>query len=106
MGDVVVQIVDNILMHDEAAEREQRAFLAEEKHEEPEICDQEATSPSPIPSSEPDPVVKTVASQEQSALESCLATDVHFYKSKRKRGERKAGSVVWSKRCSGEPDSQ
>lgn len=107
-----MQILDNILLHDEAAETEKSAFQStcnqppEEKHKEPETCDEEGTNPCPISSSEPDPVVKTVVSQEQSALQSCLASDVHFPRNKRKRGERKAGSVVWSKRCSGEPDSQ
>lgn len=41
-----------------------------------------------------------------STVESCLGLDVNFPRNKRKRGERKTGSDVWSKKCSGEPGSQ
>ena len=41
-----------------------------------------------------------------STVESCLGLDVNFPRNKRKRGERRTGSDVWSKKCSGEPGSQ
>ncbi|POO02034.1 elongation factor [Trema orientale] len=113
-GDSSEDIVDNVLLHDEAAEGEENTFQrltnqSQENHQqEPEICGQEALNPSgSIPSSEqPDPMLNGVAHHEQSTLTSCLASDVHFPRGKRKRGERKAGSVVWNKRCSGDTDSQ
>lgn len=101
---------------------------ATEMHQEPEIGEQESTNLPLIPKSEPltvplipksEPLIvplipksepltleKSVGPQEQSTLKTCLASDVNFPKNKRKRGERKAGSVGWSKRSSGEPDSQ
>ena len=66
----------------------------------------ESTNPSPIPTSEPNHATKSIMSQEQSTLRSCLAPDICFSKNKRKRGERKAGSGGWSRKHSGEPDSQ
>ena len=109
-----LQIVDNVLLHDEAAEGEKNTIQRVNNHsqenqqQEPEICGQEAMNLScSIPSSEqPDSTLNGVVPHEQSSLKSCLASDVHFPRSKRKRGERKAGSVVWNKRCSGDTDSQ
>ena len=76
-------------------------------HQEPEIGEQEeSTNLSLIPTSEPLTVEKSVGSQEQSTLKSCLASDVQFPRNKRKRGERKAGSVGWNKKSSGETESQ
>ncbi|KAK7822898.1 hypothetical protein CFP56_036012 [Quercus suber] len=117
-----VMIVDSVLVHAEAAEAERHTFKiignqATEMQQEPEIGEQESTNLPLIPKSEPlivplipksEPltVEKSVGPQEQSTLKTCLASDVNFPKNKRKRGERKAGSVGWSKRSSGEPDSQ
>ncbi|KAM1925416.1 hypothetical protein ACFX13_032695 [Malus domestica] len=108
-GDSSEDIVDNVLIHNEAAEAEKRAFQMindqpKEEHQQPEKDLQEAVFPTP--QSEPAPSAEAAVPQEQSTLESCLASDVNFHRNKRKRGERKAGSVVWSKKCSGEPDSQ
>ncbi|XP_068318594.1 uncharacterized protein [Pyrus communis] len=108
-GDSSEDIVDNVLTHNEAAEAEKRAFQMindqpKEEHQQPEKDLQEAVFPTP--QSEPAPSAEVAVPQEQSTLESCLASDVNFPRNKRKRGERKAGSVVWSKKCSGEPDSQ
>lgn len=53
-----------------------------------------------------DGVAKTGISQEHSALTSCLSSDVHFPKNKRKRGERKAGAGNWNRQLPTEqPDS-
>lgn len=49
---------------------------------------------------------KASTSQEQSTLKSCLASEIHFPKNKRKRGERKASSGGWNRKMPGEPDSQ
>ncbi|KAF3968379.1 hypothetical protein CMV_007716 [Castanea mollissima] len=132
-GDSCEDIVDSVLVHTEAAEAERHTFKmignqATEMQQEPEIGEQESTNLPLIPKSEPltvplipksEPLIvplipksepltveKSVGSQEQSTLKTCLASDVNFPKNKRKRGERKAGSVGWSKRSSGEPDSQ
>ncbi|KAL6294018.1 hypothetical protein ACE6H2_002160 [Prunus campanulata] len=108
-GDSSEDIVDNVLIPNEAAEGEKHTFelisdQPKETHEQPDKGIQEE-DPFPTPSSEPDPLVDASIPQEQSTLESCLASDVNFPRNKRKRGERRAGSVVWSKKCSGEPDS-
>nr|POF23508.1 hypothetical protein CFP56_40082 [Quercus suber] len=132
-GDSCEDIVDSVLVHTEAAEAERHTFKiignqATEMQQEPEIGEQESTNLPLIPKSEPltvplipksEPLIvplipksepltveKSVGPQEQSTLKTCLASDVNFPKNKRKRGERKAGSVGWSKRSSGEPDSQ
>ncbi|XP_024024646.1 uncharacterized protein LOC21403300 isoform X2 [Morus notabilis] len=119
-GDSSEDIVDDVLIHEEAAEGVGHSCLqrvvSDQPFEEPDIvCGQEGMNPSSIPSSEsqPDPATSAVVAatggvvpQEQSSLKSCLASDVHIPIIKRKRGERKAGSVVWNKRCSGETDSQ
>ncbi|XP_030492056.2 uncharacterized protein LOC115708032 [Cannabis sativa] len=106
-GDSSEDIVDNVLIHEEAAEGERSTFLRP-KLEPLLICKQEPMNPSSSipPSEQPDPVLNGIAPHEQSTLKSCLASDVHFPRSKRKRGERKAGSVVWNKRCSGDTESQ
>lgn len=107
-----MQIVDSVLVNSEAGEAEKDSFKkvgshSTEMHQEAEIGDQEeSTNPPSIPTLEPLTVAKSVGPQEQSSLSSCLASEVHFPRNKRKRGERKAGSVGWSKRSSGEPDSQ
>ncbi|KAJ7947452.1 Elongation factor [Quillaja saponaria] len=110
IGDSSEDIVDNVFIHNEVAEAEGhnfRSILQQEKHQVPEKDEQEGnTDPSLIPTSESYITAKSSVPQEQSTLKPCLSTDVHFPKNKRKRGERKAGSGGWSKKCSGEPDSQ
>lgn len=89
------QIMDNVI-HYQQAELEIKQTT--EKHREPEGSGQEESSdPSPFPASEPDlpPITSTL--NEQSRLTSCLGSEIHFPKSKRKRGERKAGSGNWSR---------
>ncbi|KAK9287756.1 hypothetical protein L1049_016196 [Liquidambar formosana] len=112
IGDSCEDIVDNILIHNEAAEVEGNSCRkisnqSVEKYQETKRGEQEeSTNPPPLPVPEPDPVAKTVVPQEQSALKSSLVSEFHIPKNKRKRGERKAGSGGWSRRQSGEPDSQ
>lgn len=104
--------MDNVLIHNGAADGERHTFMGTsiqliEKHHEPEKGEEgESTNPCPIPTSEPDPMTKTMVPEGQSNLKSCLASDFQVPRNKRKRGERKAGSVGWSKKCSGELDSQ
>ncbi|TXG72710.1 hypothetical protein EZV62_001289 [Acer yangbiense] len=105
-------ILDNILIQNDGAGEAQHTLLVTsnqslEKHHESEKGEEgESTGPSLIPSSEPDTVAKSVVPQEQSTLKSCLASDFHVPTNKRKRGERKAGTGSWSRKGSGEPDSQ
>lgn len=110
-------MVDNVLIHNQAAETEEHSFKTAiqhptEKHLEPEKGEHEESAHHPasasIPVTESNVEANTALShsQEQSALKSCLYRDVQFSNIKRKRGERKAGSGGWSKKCSGEPDSQ
>ncbi|KAI9195457.1 hypothetical protein LWI28_014993 [Acer negundo] len=111
-GDSCEDILDNILTQNDGAGEEQHTLLGTsnqslEKHHESEKGEEgESTGPSLIPSSEPDTVAKSVVYQEQSTLKSCLASDFHVPTNKRKRGERKAGTGSWSRKGSGEPDSQ
>ncbi|PRQ20078.1 hypothetical protein RchiOBHm_Chr7g0224241 [Rosa chinensis] len=87
-------IVDNVLIHN-AAEGEKRTFRRmtdepiENHQQQPEEGKQEGPCATP-----------------SSTVESCLGLDVNFPRNKRKRGERRTGSDVWSKKCSGEPGSQ
>ncbi|KAJ9178287.1 hypothetical protein P3X46_010184 [Hevea brasiliensis] len=111
IGDSCEDIVDNVLTHTESTKGERDTFIGTdnqllEKHHEQEKGEEESTNPCPVTTLEPDPTAKTTFSEEQSTLKSCLASDFQFPKNKRKRGERKAGSGGWNKKCSGEPDSQ
>ncbi|KDP44239.1 hypothetical protein JCGZ_05706 [Jatropha curcas] len=112
IGDSCEDILDNVLIHNETVEGETHTFIGTsnqllEKHHEPEKGEEgESTNPCPIPTSEVDPTVTTTVPHEQSTLKSCLASDIQFPRNKRKRGERKASSGGWNKKCSGEPDSQ
>ncbi|XLR43822.1 hypothetical protein S83_028482 [Arachis hypogaea] len=124
VGDSCDDMMDSVLIH-EVAETEDHAFKSashhpieklqksaakcegEEKilqHGEEEIL-QHIDS---VPASDLNNVVvnSSAGSQEQPVLKQSLHGDVSVPKNKRKRGERKAGSVGWSKKCSTEPDSQ
>lgn len=68
-------------------------------------AEEESFNPAP-PASEANAAGKASTAQEQSTLKSRLASEIHFPKNKRKRGERKAGSGGWNRRMPGEPDSQ
>ncbi|KAL6952818.1 hypothetical protein U1Q18_047500 [Sarracenia purpurea var. burkii] len=103
IGDSCEGIMDNVQMHYQAAEVERHTSKkipnqTMEKHQEQEGSGQEESSnPSMIPALEPDLIAITSPSHEQSRLKSSLALEIHFPKSKRKRGERKAGSGGWSR---------
>ncbi|XP_060208642.1 uncharacterized protein LOC132636017 isoform X2 [Lycium barbarum] len=110
VGDSSERIVDNILIHNEASEvgghiltmNNDKSF---EKHQDVvNNVDEESFNPPPS-ASEPNAAGKASTSQEQSTLKSCLASEIHFPKNKRKRGERKAGSGGWNRKMPGEPDS-
>lgn len=110
IGDSCEDTVDNVLIHNEAAEAERHTFLmtgnrTRDVHHEAEMVE-EVTGPSQILKSESGPMVKPTGPQEQPTLESCLAADIHIPRNKRKRGERKACSGGWSKQQPGDPDSQ
>ncbi|KAL0432886.1 UNVERIFIED_CONTAM: hypothetical protein Slati_2622900 [Sesamum latifolium] len=110
VGDSSEKIVDNILIHNEAAEVEGSTFKyghnqSAEKTQEAENSGEEESNKAVILALEPDMAAKSLATPEQSTLKSCLASEIHFPKNKRKRGERKAGSGNWSRQRPGEPDS-
>ncbi|KAI6699094.1 hypothetical protein NL676_019213 [Syzygium grande] len=110
--DTSEDILENVLIHNELAEGESQMLKSSEveallKQLELDKGEQdESNDPSPVPASKPDPMVKGVASQQESTLKSCLASDINFPKNKRKRAERRSGSGGWTKKCPGEPDSQ
>ncbi|RYQ90018.1 hypothetical protein Ahy_B09g096341 isoform G [Arachis hypogaea] len=101
VGDSCDDMVDSVLIH-EVAETEDHAFKSASHHP------IEKLQKSAAKSSDLNNVVvnSSAGSQEQPVLKQSLHGDVSVPKNKRKRGERKAGSVGWSKKCSGEPDSQ
>ena len=92
--------MDDISIHNHPAEGEIYPFKSINdqqtgRHQEPDRGEQgESTDPPPTPATEPEPVAKT---GEQPTLKSCLASDFHVPKNKRKRGERKAGSAGWNR---------
>lgn len=99
-----LQIVDNILIHNEAAEAEASTFkydhnLSADKTQEAENSGEDESNNATVLACEQETVGK------QSSLKSCLATELHFPKNKRKRGERKAGSGNWSRQRPGEANS-
>ncbi|KAM7489558.1 hypothetical protein LguiB_027042 [Lonicera macranthoides] len=114
IGDSSENIVDNIAIHNEsteAAEAERETSKSKQipptdKHQEPEKSGEEESTNPALPALESETPAKISASQEQSTLKSCLATEFHFPKNKRKRGERKAGAGGWSRQCPGEPDNR
>lgn len=96
--------MDNILIHNEEVEMEIQA-LKQSHNQDAEISEDETTTNPSLPSEDQVPKTTTM-SQGQSSLKQCLASDIKFPKSKRKRGERKAGSGSWSRQVAGEPESQ
>ncbi|KAJ4839026.1 hypothetical protein Tsubulata_018922 [Turnera subulata] len=112
VGDSSEDILDNVLIHNEATDGDRHnsvdtnVELLDKDHKLVKVEQGESCNPSPMPTSEPEPLGKTSELQGQSTLKSCLASDFQFPRNKRKRAERKAGSGGWNKKCSGEPDSQ
>ncbi|XP_016556199.1 uncharacterized protein LOC107855703 isoform X1 [Capsicum annuum] len=110
VGDSSEKIVDNILIHNEVSEvghiltmNHDKSF---EKHQDVGNNVEEDIFNQAPPASEANAAGKASISQEQSTLKSCLASEIHFPKNKRKRGERKASSGGWNRKIPGEPDSQ
>lgn len=105
------QIVDNILIQNEAAaEVDGSAFKCShnqstEKAQEAENSGEEESNNAVLLALEPEMAGKATATTDQSILKSCLSSEIHFPKNKRKRGERKAGSGNWSRQRPGEPNS-
>ncbi|CDP10873.1 unnamed protein product [Coffea canephora] len=112
VADSCEKIVDNILIHNESVGMEIQTFkqthiASADKYQDAEISGEEESTNPTFPALEDlDKETGPAISQEQSTLKSCLATEIHFPKNKRKRGERKAGSGGWSRQLPGEPDSQ
>ncbi|MBA0812774.1 hypothetical protein Gohar_026712 [Gossypium harknessii] len=104
-------IVENVLIQNEGNAGDKQVLTTtnsrstKQQHQTEKVEEVESTNPSRILTSEPNHATKNVVSQEQSTLRQCLAADICFPKSKRKRGERKAGSGGWSRKQSGEPDN-
>ncbi|KAJ1382449.1 hypothetical protein SESBI_44226 [Sesbania bispinosa] len=111
VGDSCEAMVDNVLIH-EVAETEDHTLKSGSHYPIEKLQDmdksevEESLHPVSVPMSDFNTETNSAVSQEQCALKSCISKDVNFPKNKRKRGERKAGSGGWSKKCSGEPDNQ
>ncbi|KAE8663096.1 C2 domain-containing protein / GRAM domain-containing protein isoform 1 [Hibiscus syriacus] len=101
-------IVENVLMQNEGNAGDKQALTAtngqstKQHHQTEKLEEGESSNPSRIATSEPNNAAKKAVSQEQSILRLCLAS---FPKSKRNRGERKAGPVGWSRKPSGSSDA-
>ncbi|XP_042507930.1 uncharacterized protein LOC122084017 [Macadamia integrifolia] len=108
IGDSCEDIADDVLIRNQSVQGELYSFekLKSQPSEMPchPVKEQEENRISPVSAPELNVAQKTIAAQEQSILKSCLASDFQVPKTKRKRGERKAGSGCWSKKSSGEPD--
>jgi len=88
-------MVDNVLIH-EVAETVQNWEKGE---------GEENVNVVSIPMSDINTATNSRVAQEQSSLKPCMYSDVNIPKNKRKRGERKACSGGWSKKCSGESEN-
>ncbi|KAE9613576.1 hypothetical protein Lal_00016372 [Lupinus albus] len=111
-GDLCENMVDNILIH-EVAEMKEHTLISATHHPDEKLQDivkseaEENLHPAFNSMSEFDVAANSsTMSREQSTLEPYFYKDANILMNKRKRGERKAGSVAWGKKCSGEPDSQ
>lgn len=108
IGDSSEKIVDNIFIQNEAAEVEGSAFKyshnqsADKGQDVEHSGGEEESNKASLSALEPEMVAAT---PQQATLNSCLTSQIHFPKNKRKRGERKAGSGNWSRQRPGEPDS-
>lgn len=111
-----MQIVDNIPIHNQAAEADEaytsitsknQQSKGKLKYQEPVKIKIEESNTNPVlPASGAEIVSEAAMSQEQLTLKSQLPSDFHFPKNKRKRGERKAGMGNWSRQCPGDPGNK
>ncbi|XP_047178063.1 uncharacterized protein LOC124845064 isoform X2 [Vigna umbellata] len=104
-GDSCEAMVDNVLIH-EVAETDEHTFKSGSQPPMERLQNwekgegEENLNLVSVPMSD----INTLA-QEQSTLKPCVYNDVSIPKNKRKRGERKACSGGWSKKCSGESEN-
>ncbi|XP_057957251.1 uncharacterized protein LOC131150512 [Malania oleifera] len=126
IGDSCEDMVDDVLIHNEAPDGEQHMVLKGEQHTAPEgeqqtventsnqLIDkhqeqgtsEQEESTAPVSASKPVALAMAVMPEQQSTLKLCLASELHFPKNKRKRGERRAGSGGWNQKRAAELDSQ
>ncbi|XP_014507566.1 uncharacterized protein LOC106767234 isoform X2 [Vigna radiata var. radiata] len=99
-GDSCEAMVDNVLIH-EVAETDEHTFKSGSQAPMEENVNLVSVAMSDINTA----TNTTTVAQEQSSLKPCVYNDVNIPKNKRKRGERKACSAGWSKKCSGESDN-
>ncbi|XP_057777418.1 uncharacterized protein LOC130995923 isoform X2 [Salvia miltiorrhiza] len=102
IGDSSEKIVDNILIQNEAAEVE-GAFKY--SHNQSADKAQDAEHSGEEESNNKASILAIESDVEANTLKSCLTSQIHFPKNKRKRGERKAGSGNWSRQRPGEAES-
>ncbi|KAE8673895.1 C2 domain-containing protein / GRAM domain-containing protein isoform 1 [Hibiscus syriacus] len=91
-------IVENVPTQNEGNAGDKQASTATnsrsvKQHRQAEKVEGGSTDPSRVPTSERNNATKNVVSPEQSVPRPSLASDIYAPRSKRKRGERKAGSV-------------
>ncbi|KAK7252082.1 hypothetical protein RIF29_35794 [Crotalaria pallida] len=105
-GDLCEDMVDNLLMH-EVAETDEHTFMTATHHPVEKLQDIVVKGE---PEENPDPGANSVPDSASVKLEESTlkpsSADVNVPKIKRKRGERKAGSAGWNKKCSGEPEPE
>ncbi|KAI4368292.1 hypothetical protein MLD38_016865 [Melastoma candidum] len=104
IGDSKDLAVRNVSIHRGAAKGGKHMVKCSQgKQLELDKCEQgESNHPPP---SMPESSIRGATSQQKSALNSSLASDIYFPKNKRSRGDRKLGPGGWSRKGSGEPDS-
>ncbi|CAJ1939336.1 unnamed protein product [Sphenostylis stenocarpa] len=111
VGDSCEDMVDNVLIH-EVAETDEHTLKSASHHpmerlQNWEKCEgEENLNLVSIPMSDINTATNTTVPLDQSTLKPCMYSDVRIPKNKRKRGERKACSGGWSKKCSGESANQ
>ncbi|KAK9130972.1 hypothetical protein Sjap_011459 [Stephania japonica] len=100
-GDSCENLADDVLIHNQAAEKELQHFEKIDSLliEKPQISvkeeHEEVLLPTSAPNSELVPNQEIIQTLEQSVLKPCLDSEFHVPKTKRKRGERKAGAGTW-----------
>ncbi|KAL1532742.1 hypothetical protein AAHA92_32713 [Salvia divinorum] len=97
IGDSSEKIVDNILTQNETVETEGANQSADKAHDAEHSGEEESNNKASILGIE--------SEVEANTLKSCLTSQIHFPKNKRKRGERKAASGNWSCQWPSEPYS-
>nr|DAD42849.1 TPA_asm: hypothetical protein HUJ06_001079 [Nelumbo nucifera] len=101
MGDSCHNMVDDILIHNQAAQEEFHNFerISGQPIEKPQKMMKDQEEILPVSATEPDLAPKIA--KEQSTVNASPASEFKAPKNKRKRGDRKAYSGGWSRRSSG-----